>query len=265
MNRLMLFFVACLTWSNTFSASPTSDTLSDHIKLTLVKTVAQGNHQNVFFKLVNQKTGKPVLLDELKTVHTRRIHLLIIDQNLNDYSHVHSHPTQEPGVYEFHWQPQNNPGNYNLWADITLNKDNQHAYLLTPLMRTSDKPAVIHRKAFAESTVDGFHFALSFNPTSVHAGEAAMGKIMITDSQGKPVTALEPVMGAFAHLVGFDDDFKTVIHIHPMGKEPTKPTDRGGPLLEFHLEAEKAGFIKLFAQVKINGRELYVPFGIQVE
>ncbi|KTD48474.1 hypothetical protein Lrub_0825 [Legionella rubrilucens] len=265
MNRLIRFFTLLLTLLTPFAASATPDVLPDPIQLAIVKKETAGDHQNVFFKLVNEKTGKPVLLSDLKTVHTRRIHLLIIDQSLDDYSHVHSRPTKEPGIYQFRWQPQNNKGNYNVWADITLKQGNQHAYLLAPLMRNSTKPAVINRKPVAESTVEGFHFALSFDPPQVRAGQAAMGKMVVTDNQGKPVTSLEPVMGAFAHLVGFDDDFKTVIHIHPMGKEPANPGDRGGPALEFHLEAEKAGFIKLFAQVKINGRELYVPFGIRVD
>ncbi|MFC7781483.1 hypothetical protein [Legionella taurinensis] len=265
MNRLIRFFMLFLILLSPFAALATPDAPPDKIQFSLLKKDTEGNHQKVFFKLVNEKTGKPVLLSDLKTVHTRRIHLLIIDQDLDDYSHVHSRPTKEPGVYQFRWQPQNTRGNYNVWADITLKQGDQHAYLLAPLMRNSEKPAVINRKPVAESTVGGFHFALSFDPPQVHAGQAAMGKVVVTDNQGKPVTSLEPVMGAFAHLVGFDDDFKTVIHIHPMGKEPTNPSDRGGPELEFHLEAEKAGFIKLFAQVKINGRELYVPFGIKVE
>ncbi len=49
-----------------------------------------------------------------------------------------------------------------------------------------------------------------------------------------------------------------------MGKEPIKTSERGGPELQFHVEPNKAGFIKLFAQVQINGKTLFVPFGVTV-
>ena len=61
------------------------------------------------------------------------------------------------------------------------------------------------------------------------------------------------------------DDFRTVTHVHPMGKEPTNAGDRGGPELMFHLEPSKPGFVKLFAQVKVGGKEIFVPFGVMVK
>ena len=91
-----------------------------------------------------------------------------------------------------------------------------------------------------------------------------MGTITVTDSTGKPVNSLEPVMGTYGHIVGFYDDLRTVVHIHPMGDEPKNETDHGGPELHFHLEPAKGGFVKLFAQVRIGGKDIYAPFGVQV-
>jgi hypothetical protein len=71
-------------------------------------------------------------------------------------------------------------------------------------------------------------------------------------------------MGSFAHIVVFSEDMKTVVHIHRMGDEPSKETDRGGPELEIHMEPKKAGFVKIFAQIKIKGKELFVPFSFTV-
>lgn len=72
-------------------------------------------------------------------------------------------------------------------------------------------------------------------------------------------------MEAFAHIFGFFDDRQTVVHIHSIGEEPSKATDKGGPELQFHIMPKKAGFIKLFVQVSINGKELFLPFGIVVK
>lgn len=92
-----------------------------------------------------------------------------------------------------------------------------------------------------------------------------MGMVRVGDAEGKPITNLEPVMGAFAHIVGFYDDFATVAHIHPMGKEPASETDRGGPDLSFHLEPVRSGFVKLYVQVRRAGKDIFIPLGIMVE
>ena len=113
------------------------------------------------------------------------------------------------------------------------------------------------------STVDGYTFTLALDGEP-KAGAAVMGNITVT-KDGKPFTQLEPVMGAFAHVVGFGEDYSSVLHIHPMGKEPTSDTERGGPKLEFHIEPKTAGFVKLFAQVRIDGKDLFAPFGVAVK
>ncbi len=71
-------------------------------------------------------------------------------------------------------------------------------------------------------------------------------------------------MGTLAHLMGFYADYSSILHIHPMGKEPSKDSERGGSQLMFHIEPQKAGFVKLFAQFRINGKDIYVPFGILI-
>lgn len=72
-------------------------------------------------------------------------------------------------------------------------------------------------------------------------------------------------MGAFAHMVAFPETLESVTHVHPMGKEPTGATERGGPELSFHVEPEKPGFQKLFLQTQIGGREVYAAFGLEVK
>lgn len=67
-----------------------------------------------------------------------------------------------------------------------------------------------------------------------------------------------------AHIVGFADDYRSVLHVHPMGVR-ADPSERGGPRLDFHIEPAKPGFVKLFAQVRIGGKDLFAPFGMVVK
>ncbi|KTD38930.1 hypothetical protein Lnau_0424 [Legionella nautarum] len=230
------------------------------IRLTVEKIINGPKNNVVYIKLTDIKTNKPISLEDLREVHTQKIHMLIIDDSLNDYSHVHPSPTKEPGEYQFSWKPNKKEANYRIWADLVPLNTNQQEYVIADLYKTKANMTQIIPRITTETVVDGYKFKLSFDQPKLELGKATMGKIEITDAQDKPVHNLEPLMGAYAHIVGFSDDFNTVVHVHPMGVEPQQTTDRGGPELDFHIEPQKAGAIKLFAQVKINGKELFVPF-----
>jgi hypothetical protein len=72
-------------------------------------------------------------------------------------------------------------------------------------------------------------------------------------------------MGAFGHFVGFGDDFATVLHLHPVGPLITDPEARGGPELSFYFRSNKIGPFRLFAQVKIAGKDFFPRFVLQVQ
>ena len=233
------------------------------IKLTIHKTEVKDGKKLVQIKFSRIKDDKPVSLDDLKEVHTQRVHLLIVDDSLSDYHHIHPKALTEPGLYEFEWNPKTQ-GNYRIWADLFPVSSRTQEYVVAELV-TGKPKSEIKPTTVLESTIEGYVFKLSFDNESLRVSKPATGKVTVADTQSNPVTELEPVMGAFAHIVGFSDDMQTIVHIHPSGKEPSKSTDRGGPELQFHIEPAKAGFIKLFVQVSINGKELFVPFGVSVK
>ena len=88
-------------------------------------------------------------------------------------------------------------------------------------------------------------------------------EVTITDSAGHPVTDLQPVMGAYAHLVGFSADGKSLVHTHPMGLEP-KGEAAGGPTMRFHVEPDFTGPAQFYLQVKRDGKDVYASFGQQI-
>lgn len=113
--------------------------------------------------------------------------------------------------------------------------------------------------------VDGYKFELSAEGDStLRVGEAKLVKVKVTKPDGEAAVNLEPVMGAFAHGVGFPSDRSGVVHVHPMGKEPTKASERGGPELTFHIVPEHAGYMKFYVQVQIGGQDKFAGFGFKV-
>lgn len=234
------------------------------VQLQIYKILDNKGTKNVQIKLKNTSNGHLVTLADLIEAHTQKIHLLIIDDSLEDYSHVHPKALKTPGLYEFEWQQKKKNVSYYIWADIVPLSTGKEEYDEANLIISHVKKPVINTNTVMQASVQGYNFKLSFDNQLLKVGKPVMGKIFITDTNGNPVNNLESVLGSFGHIVGFSEDLKTVIHIHPMGKEPLSPDDRGGPELQFHLIPETSGFIKLFAQVKINGKEIFVPFGVNV-
>ena len=205
---------------------------------------------------------EPVTLAELVETHTRKIHLLIVDASLTDYHHEHPQPTETPGDYVFEFTPTK-PGPYYAWADVRPLPLGLQEYDKTTIAGTGKAEPLGARTIRLEADAEGYHFELSLGKDEVQVGKVSTAKLRVT-RDGKDFTQLEPVMAAFAHLVGFNEDDETVLHMHPTGAPILNDNERGGPTLEFKIYATKPGFMRLFAQVQIGGRRVFAPFGFQV-
>lgn len=209
------------------------------------------------------RDGKPVTPDDLKVAHTEKLHLLIVDETLTDYHHEHPVAAGKPGEYRFDFQPRFG-GTYHVWADVVPTATGKQEYSKTT-MQIGGPSATRTQAINTTAESDGFRFEMSFEKAEpLRAGQATLATVKAT-KDGREFTQLEPVMGAFAHMVAFPADLASVAHVHPMGKEPEKATERGGPMLSFHIAPEKPGYHKIFLQTQIGGRENYASFGVNVE
>lgn len=211
---------------------------------------------------IKKKGGTPVTPDDLEVAHTQKVHALIIDPSLTDYHHEHPLPTGKPGEYAFSFTPRK-PGPYRIWADL-VPKGGEQEYAMTDLAAPTQPEPITNRTESLKTTVDGLTYTLTFKQP-LKAGDAILGTLTVADAKGTVFPSLEPVMGAYAHIVGFSEDFKTIAHIHPMGEEPTKETDRGAGKLDFHLVPEQPGLLRLFAQVQIGGVSKFAPFTLNIQ
>ena len=227
-----------------------------------VQPLAVGQKAEVTLVL-KKENGSPVTLNDLQEAHTEKIHVLIIDPTLTDYHHEHPVPGAAPGEYRFSFTPQK-PGAYRIWADLVAADTGKQEYAIADLGGTPSVGEIPNRAPSLTTTVEGLTYSVTFDGP-LKAGTATMGTLTVKDSSGAVFPSLEPIMGAYAHLVGFSEDFTTIAHIHPMGEEPKNPSDRGAGELQFHIEPEKSGLVRLFAQVQIGGQSKFAPFTLNVE
>ncbi len=209
----------------------------------------------------------PLLLDDLMVMHSQPIHLLIEEPGLGDYHHEHPVPTETPGEYVFSYTPAKTAP-YRIWADLVPTVTGVQELPHVDLPSVGQAGPVTNKVNQFSSTVGGYHFELTLangNHIAAKAQQMRGMNIMVTDAQGQPVKQLEPVMNAFAHLVGFYDDYQTVVHLHPTGGDVLSNELRGGPVMGFKFFPPRAGFIRLYCQVSIGGQMLFAPFNVNVE
>ncbi len=207
--------------------------------------------------------GFPLFWDELEPVHEQRIHLLIVDPSLSDYHHEHPVPFEKDGNYAFFIKPQT-ACSYKIWAQVHFKGGREETVKVT-IPGAEDcgdkKPS---RDEVTKQIVGDYTFTMTRDTEKMQKGRDTMLTLSITGKDGAPFDELEPVMGAFAHLVGFYEDYENIAHIHPLGEEPKSIHERGGPELKFHYRPDRAGLVKMFAQVKIGGKMVFAPLTFTV-
>jgi hypothetical protein len=124
--------------------------------------------------------------------------------------------------------------------------------------------ANVVQTVYTTTRVNNLNFAL-VTPGRFRAGVPAdlILRIQSAGTEKKPVP-LQPVMGAFAHVVAFDEQRSGFAHLHPQQTDLSKPPDRLKPELNFKVLIPKPGRYAIWAQVKLTEEEIFVPFWVDV-
>ena len=207
-------------------------------------------------------SGKPIGPADLLVAHTRKLHLLVIDPTLTDYQHIHPEPGRREGEWKFSLTP-GRAGLYRVFADFTPVATQRGLYASADFA-VQGPVATVFANASAIHQERGYNFELVLPPV-LRAGQPTVLRFRI-ESQGavKEPVPLEPVMGAFAHLVTFDETRSGFAHLHPVENDLTKPPDAVHPELSFKLTIPVSGRYVIWAQVNLGGAESFAPFWVDV-
>jgi hypothetical protein len=213
--------------------------------------------------------GKPIAPEDLLVTHTRRLHLLLIDPTLSDYQHVHPAPGRRPGEWDFRFTPVR-AGLYRIFGDFTPAATGRGLYASAdlPVAPVGATPAAAvgppaPEPAAARVEPRGYRFDLTVTPQPVRAGRPLELGFALERLDGGLV-ALEPIMGARAHLVAFDRARSGFAHLHPAEPEGPHLPAEPKPVLKFKLTIPRAGSFVVWAQVNLGGREEFARFDLEV-
>ena len=207
-------------------------------------------------------SGKPIGPADLLVAHTRKLHLLVVDPTLDDYQHIHPEPGRRDGEWIFSLTPRR-AGLYRVFADFTPVATQRGLYTSADFT-VPGSVATVSTNASTTHQERGYNFELMLPPV-LRAGQPTILRFRI-ETQGavKERVPLEPVMGAFAHLVAFDESRSGFAHLHPVENDLAKPPDSLHPELNFRLTIPVSGRYVIWAQVKIDNKELFAPYWVDV-
>ncbi|MFP4069359.1 MAG: hypothetical protein ACOC4K_01085 [Verrucomicrobiota bacterium] len=203
--------------------------------------------------------GMPVLPHELAVTHTKKMHVMVIDASLEDYHHVHPEPVGLDGRYAFDFTPRRE-GPYRVFAEIVPLRSRRQliATAELPVPGEARTPDFSHS---AESVVGEARFRLEGLPETLRTGRDYRFELDVSTVEGEALE-LEEVMGAKGHMVAFDASRKGFAHMHPVDSIVGAS---GSDDLAFLFNVPNSGWYRLFAQVQIDGADVYGRFDLKVE
>ena len=213
---------------------------------------------------IKQFDGSPLTAAEVALSHTKKIHLLAVDESLSDYHHLHPEPDSlHDGVWHFSLTPEN-VGKYVVFLDFIPVRSPRRVLLSASFQVQGKASGTAPKTENLVCFLQNRRFELS----KVNSDSDAEGVELLfraADENGK-VLALRPVMGAFAHMVAFDPELRGFAHLHPLENVlPANASDSHQGTLTFSFNPPKNGFYRLWAQVRIGEEaETFIPFDLKV-
>jgi hypothetical protein len=225
----------------------------DGYRLDLLTTTVPAGQKNTLRFVVRDAEGEPVTRYE--TAHGKQLHLIVASRELTTYRHLH--PTR---AADGTWStPLDLPaaGGYRVFADfvpadaaegLTLGSD----LTVTGPYRASEPPA-----PSTTTTVDGY--TVTLGGTLQPGGESDL--TFTVRRAGRPVTGLQPYLGAYGHLVALRSGDLAYLHVHPHEEAEGEATS--GPEVSFAATAPSAGTYRLFLDFKVDGTVRTAAFTVR--
>ncbi|MED3563323.1 hypothetical protein [Bacillus xiapuensis] len=204
---------------------------------------------------IKDKSNKPI--QSFETVHTKKMHLIIVNKDLSYFSHLHP-KYKGDGKFEISTTfPAG--GDYQLIAEVTPkggvdNSVEKHwIHIDGPIPKS--KPLIPDQKL--TTVVDGLKISLSFDHLMAEMN-SNMTFTFRDAKTNKSINHLQPYLGAMGHAVAIKTDLTEYLHIHPM------TTNENEPEVTFMTYFPKKGVYKIWGQFQYQGRIIVAPFVVDV-
>jgi hypothetical protein len=150
-------------------------------------------------------------------------------------------------------------GGYRVFADFTPEEKGAENLTLGADLAVSGTYAPQSLPApDATATTDGYEVKLG---GALRPGAARELKLTVSRG-GRPVTDLQPYLGAYGHLVALRSGDLAYLHVHPAGA-PGDGSTEPGPDISFAATAPRGGTYRLFLDFKHGGKVHTAAFTVR--
>ena len=189
--------------------------------------------------------------------HTKDLHLIVVRRDLATFEHLH--PTLGA---DGTWSTQVDlslPGTYRVLADFQPRGLDRKLTLGADLaVAGNSAPRPLPAPATTAPAGDGYDVRIAGTPRAGRESEL----VLSVRRDGRPVTVLQPYLGAYGHLVALRHGDLAYLHTHPQGAED--PVGPGGPDIRFMTTFPTAGAYRLFLDFRVGDVVRTAAFTVEV-
>jgi hypothetical protein len=226
------------------------------------------------------KDGAPVTPDRLLVTHERLMHLIVVSRDLSYFSHLHPESTVAGSYAVTQTLPATGP--YLLFNEFYMAGGKMQ--LERDVLMTGGAPPVSPDPVLTPTLgvpleADGLTAVLTANASKIRRRSSTSFQLQVVNN-GRPVTDMEPFLGAPAHVVMVSADTRQFAHTHAdlpggamagdmggaimSGMSMPSPPARFGPTLSFAHTFMQPGLYRLWVQFGYQGKVITVGFNIEV-
>ncbi|MBT2234972.1 hypothetical protein [Nonomuraea sp. NEAU-A123] len=208
----------------------------------LTSTIRPGEPTDFQFK-VTGPGGEPVT--DYQVQHDKKLHFIVVSRDLTNFQHVH--PAEAGGGVWTIKLTLPTAGAYRAFADFAPTGADGLT-LGTDVLVAGDYAPKALPPVGRTSTVDGYTVTLDGD---LIPGRSSKLTLKVS-KDGKPVTDLQPYLGAYGHLVALRAGDLAYLHVHPDGA-PGDGKTAAGPEITFYAEVPSGGDYRLFLDFQHEG------------
>lgn len=201
---------------------------------------------------IQDADGTPIKTFDI--LHEQLVHLIVVRDGLDEFAHLHPDVDSSGMITTQFAFPKS--GKYRLFADHQ--PQGKPAGLATGEVNISgsdDEAAALIPTASPEFSIGDIKARIE-----IRSGEQETNvQFRFVDGDGKPVSDLQPYLGAMGHLVIISADGSDYVHSHLVSDAKTAPDGA----VEFAAHFPKSGIYKAWGQFQRNGTVFTVPYVLE--
>lgn len=206
-----------------------------------------------FTLMVHDAKGN--MLKDFEATHEKLVHLIFIDKLMATFYHIHPEVAPDGKMTVTHTFATG--GDFYVYADVKP-RGKETETVRSTLMVKGESPSPASLVSSVPGEVKGDRWSANVSVTPVRVGESTV-MFEFKDGEAKPLSDLQPYLGAMGHLVVVNVRDGDYAHAHP----DEKPSAPG--VVRFMVHFAKPGTYKGWGQFKRGGKVFDVPFVVEIK